>query len=136
VRLILLSAVLAVISAPVSAANVAVSISVGEPGFYGQLDIVDFPKPELVNTKPVIIERRVLAIPPQPIYLHVPPGYEKNWRKHCHEYDACWKPVFFVRDKWYNDVYVARHREHMKHRVERRIDRKIERRKERRGAGP
>src|SRR2546425_10235251 len=31
----------------------------------------------------------VVAEPVQPIYLHVPPGHAKHWRKHCHEYNAC-----------------------------------------------
>jgi hypothetical protein len=30
----------------------------------------------------------------------------KNWRKHCHKYGACKQPVYFVRDGWYNNVYV------------------------------
>jgi hypothetical protein len=42
----------------------------------------------------------------QPIYLHVPPGHEKKWSKHCSKYNACNRPVYFVHDKWYNDVYV------------------------------
>ena len=35
-------------------------------------------------------------VPVQPIYLHVPPGHAKNWRKHCHKYNACGQPVYFV----------------------------------------
>ncbi len=127
-RHLLFSVILAVVVAPVASADVGVSISVGEPGFYGQLDIGGYPSPELIYRKPVIIQQRLTPVPPPPIYLHVPPGYAKNWRKHCHEYDACWRPVFFVRDRWYTDVYVRRHRELRRHRVERRIERREERR--------
>jgi hypothetical protein len=36
----------------------------------------------------------------------VPPGHEKHWNKHCAEYNACGRPVYFVRDDWYNNEYV------------------------------
>ena len=51
----------------------------------------------------------------QPIYLHVPPGHEKKWRKHCREYDACGRPVYFVQDNWYNDVYVPHYQKNGGH---------------------
>jgi hypothetical protein len=35
------------------------------------------------------------------VYLWVPPGHRKNWRKHCGQYQACGVPVYFVRDDWY-----------------------------------
>jgi hypothetical protein len=44
--------------------------------------------------------------PVQPIYLHVPPGHAKDWKKHCQKYGACARPVYFVKDDWYNTVYV------------------------------
>jgi len=31
----------------------------------------------------------------------VPPGHAKNWAKHCHRYDACARPVYFVRSAEY-----------------------------------
>ena len=94
---------------PAFAANVGVSISVGQPGFYGQIDIGDAPQPALVYPQPVMIQ----PVPPgaQPLYLHVPPGYAKHWRMHCREYNACGRPVYFVQDKWYNQVYVPHYRE-------------------------
>lgn len=102
----------------VSAADVGVSISVGQPGFYGQIDIGNFPRPEVINTQPVIIERR--SMDSQPVYLLVPPGHVKHWKKHCHEYHACGKRVYFVQDKWYNHEYVPRYQaQHRDHRNER-----------------
>ena len=43
--------------------------------------------------------------------VDTPPGHEKHWNKHCHEYGACGRPVYFVRDGWYNDVYAPRYRQ-------------------------
>ncbi len=131
-RHILLSALLAVVAAPASAANVAVSISAGEPGFYGQINIGDYPKPNLIYAQPVIVEQVASPVPIEPIYLHVPPGYEKHWKRHCHKYHACGRPVFFVQDRWYNDVYVVHHRERMERGIERRVDRRVDRRIKRR----
>ena len=45
----------------------------------------------------------------QPIYLRVPPGHEKHWGKHCARYGACGRPVHFVREDWYQTVYVPRY---------------------------
>lgn len=102
-------------AASAEAADVGVSISVGQPGFYGHIDIGNFPKPELVFPKPVVIAPLPAGVtPPSPVYIHVPPGHEKKWKKHCHKYNACDRPVYFVRDRWYNNIYVpeyqARHR--------------------------
>lgn len=98
------------VSGAVAAADVGVSISIGEPGFYGRLDIGSFPRPQLVYTQPIVIQppRGVVY---QPVYLRVPPGHAKNWRKHCHRYDACGRPVYFVQDRWYNEVYAPHYRE-------------------------
>ncbi|HSI59190.1 MAG TPA: hypothetical protein VLA16_16635 [Ideonella sp.] len=93
-------------AAPAMAADVGVSISVGQPGFYGRINIGDFPRPELVYAQPVVIQPAPVAVVRQPIYLRVPPGHEKNWSKHCGRYGACGQPVYFVRDNWYRDVYV------------------------------
>jgi hypothetical protein len=100
---------------PVAAANVGVSISVGEPGFYGRLDIGNYPPPQLVYAQPVVIQP-VRSVVYEPVYLRVPPGHAKDWRKHCHQYDACSRPAYFVQDRWYSDVYAPRYREnHREH---------------------
>lgn len=98
-----------VIAGSAHAADVGVSVSVGQPGFYGRIDIGNFPQPELIYPQPVVIASPHAAIVERPVYLHVPPGHEKKWRKHCHKYNACGRPVYFVRDRWYNDVYVPHH---------------------------
>lgn len=101
-----LLATLLVAAAPAMATEVGVSISVGQPGFYGQIDIGNVPRPVLVYPQPVVIQPVRVVQPVQPIYLHVPPGHAKNWGKHCQKYDACSRPVYFVKDDWYNNVYV------------------------------
>lgn len=99
-------------AAPAIAADVGVSINIGEPGFYGRLDIGDFPQPAVIYSEPVIIERGPGYGSRAPIYLRVPPGYEQHWRRYCRQYDACGQPVFFVRDRWYQDTYAPHYREH------------------------
>jgi hypothetical protein len=102
-----LFATLLLAAAPAMATDVGVSISVGQPGFYGQIDIGNVPRaPVLVYPQPVVIQPVRVVQPVQPIYLHVPPGHAKDWGKHCHKYDACSRPVYFVKDDWYNNVYV------------------------------
>ena len=106
----LLTALIAIAASPALAADVGVSVNIGQPGFYGQINIGNnYPRPQLIYAEPIVIQRQRFS--PEPIYLRVPPGHAKHWRKHCHEYNACGRPVYFVRDSWYNDVYAPRYRE-------------------------
>ena len=105
-----LAATAMAVAAPVFAADVGVSVQVGEPGFYGRIDIGNFPQPQVVYPQPVVIQRVPADVVRQPLYLRVPPGHMKNWRKHCRKYDACGHPVYFVQDRWYNNEYVPRYR--------------------------
>ena len=104
-------AAVAAVTAQALAADVGVSVQVGEPGFYGRIDIGNFPQPQLIYQEPALIQRVPVGVVREPIYLHVPPGHEKNWRKHCRQYDACGQPVYFVHDDWYQHEYVPRYRE-------------------------
>lgn len=108
----LLSAVIAAatLTVPVLAADVGVSVSIGQPGFYGQINIGDFPQPRVLYSQPVIVERGV-SMHREPVYLHVRPGHAKNWKKHCREYHACDERVLFVQDGWYEREYVPRYQE-------------------------
>ncbi len=88
--------------APAQAADVGVSIGISQPGVYGRIDIGRFPQPQVVVAQPVYIERPVRVVrQPEPVYMWVPPGHRKDWKKHCREYGACGVPVYFVRDDWY-----------------------------------
>lgn len=104
------AAALAAVTIPAFAADIGVSISIGEPGFYGRIDLGDAPRPQVVYARPVIIQPMPRGVVYQPIYLHVPPGQAKNWRRYCGKYNACGRPVYFVKDGWYNDVYVPHYR--------------------------
>lgn len=104
--------VLSLFVARAYAADVGVSVSVGQPGFYGRIDIGNAPQPELVYPQPIIIQPVPSYIVQEPIYLHVPPGQAKHWKNYCGRYNACGQPVYFVRDRWYNNVYVPHYRAH------------------------
>lgn len=126
----LIAAVVAVatISTPALAADVGVSVSIGQPGFYGRLDIGNYPQPQVIYRQPMVIERVPMDRPP--IYLRVPPGHAKHWSKNCHKYNACGERVYFVKDDWYNREYAPRYQE--QHR-DRRDDHRDKRGDDRRG---
>ena len=107
--LIAAALVAASVTIPAIAADVGVSVSIGQPGFYGQIDIGDFPRPQLIFAQPIMIEHGSMMRPP--IYLHVPPGHAKHWSRHCREYNACGERVYFVHDNWYDREYVPHYRE-------------------------
>lgn len=95
------------------ASDVAVSIGIGQPGFYGRIDIGNAPQPRLIYAQPVLIER--VHVQSSPVYLRVSPGHEKNWRKHCKHYNACGQNVYFVRDDWYRNEYAPHYQEQGDH---------------------
>ncbi len=105
---ILFAALMVVTAAPAFAVDVGISLTIGQPGFYGRIDIGDFPQPQLIFSSPVIILRSA-GVVREPIYLHVPPGHAKKWSKHCHKYNACGQPVYFVQESWYNNEYVPQY---------------------------
>lgn len=91
------------------AADLGFSITVGQPGFFGLINVGGYPAPEVIYGRPILAEPDY-GYPGPPIYLHVPPGWARHWRRHCAEFRACHRPVYFVRDSWYNEVYVPRYR--------------------------
>jgi hypothetical protein len=108
-KTLLLSAALLAASLP-ALAQTNVSINIGQPGFYGRIDLGDFSRPPVVYANPVIIQRQPRQVA-QPMYLRVPPGHMKKWSKHCAQYNACGQQVYFVRDDWYNNTYAPRYRQ-------------------------
>lgn len=107
---LLFAAALAVASSAIPAhAEVGLTINLGEPDFFGPIDIVDFPQPQVINQTAKVIEE--VPRDRAPVYLRVPPGHAKHWEKHCHEYNACNQRVYFVSDEWYNREYVPRYQE-------------------------
>jgi hypothetical protein len=93
------------------AADVGVSVSIGQPGFYGRIDIGDYPypQPRVIYRHPRVVKR--VYIEREPIYMRVPPGHARNWRKYCYRYDACDERVYFVQDGWYQREFVPHYRE-------------------------
>ncbi|MDH0866868.1 hypothetical protein [Mitsuaria sp. GD03876] len=84
------------------AGDVGVSISVGQPGFYGRIDVGNV-RPDVIYAQPMMIER--VYEPAPPLYLRVPPDHYRYWARHCGYYRACGRPVYFVREDWYSRTY-------------------------------
>jgi hypothetical protein len=103
-----IGATLIVIGSAAMATDVGVTVTIGQPGFYGRIVLGDAPLPRVIYTAPVIIQRR--EVMRSPIYLRVPPGHEKKWSKHCRKYNACGQPVYFVQNDWYQQEYAPRYR--------------------------
>jgi len=123
-RSVLSMAALLCITAPALADGVNVAVSVGQPGFFGQIVIGDAAPPPVILAQPVLVQPAPALVVLPPVYLHVPPGYEKHWEKHCAEFDACGRRVYFVRHDWYDNEYVPRYqREHGHHGHDRHEDR-------------
>jgi hypothetical protein len=89
--------------------NVGVSIGIHQPGVYGRIDIGNMAPPPVVYAQPVLIAPAPVVVHQRPVYLYVPPGHQKNWRKHCATYGACAQPVYFVRESWVQEQH-AHHR--------------------------
>jgi hypothetical protein len=125
-------------SGAMAGTSVGVDINIGGPGYYGNIQLGDFGRPPVIYEQPMIIERQVRYVG-EPMYLRVPPGHSKNWRKHCRHYGACGRPVYFVQDSWYNNTYAPRyrssHRGHDGDRRDYRDDRRDDYRDDDRGHG-
>ena len=93
--------------------NIIVSGQVA-PGVYGQVQLGNAARPPLVYAQPMLIEPQ--AAPPPPVYLHVPPDHARNWRKHCREYNACNRPVYFIKSQEYEPEYQRHYQEHERER--------------------
>lgn len=109
-RIPLLSVLLA--AGSVHAADVDVGISISgeiQPGVYGRIELGNKPKPPVVYAEPVIIVRPPAHVRLEPVYMHVPPGHAKNWKKHCKRYDACGRPVYFIKSDEYRPKRMKPH---------------------------
>src|SRR5690242_13040175 len=104
-RFLLALLFIASVALPAGAADVGISINLGAPGYYGPLDLQGYPQPQVIYPQPVVIQQAPQVVG-APLYLRVPPGHAKHWSKHCARYGACGRPVYFVQDAWYRDVYV------------------------------
>lgn len=107
---LIFAASLFALSSTVMATDFGVSVQVGEPGFYGRIDIGNMPQPRVIYPQPVIIQHPAVYVQQAPVYMHVPPGHAKKWSKHCAKYNACGQPVYFVQNSWYSNEYVPHYR--------------------------
>jgi len=98
-----------------TAAQPTIHVSVGgqvSPGVYGRVDFGNAPPPPVLYPQPVVIVPPRTVVVQQPLYLHVPPGHAKNWRRHCYRYNACGRQVYFVRSAEYEPGYRRGHGDH------------------------
>lgn len=109
-RPVIFALALAACAAASAGTNVGVSIGINQPGAYGRIDIGNYPSPPpIVHAQPVVIVPTPVAVYQQPIYLYVPRGHQRNWRKHCRHYGACGQPVYFVQERWVHEHHHRRH---------------------------
>ncbi|NPV04048.1 MAG: hypothetical protein HPY67_04875 [Syntrophaceae bacterium] len=97
-RILFAMAITLVAATAAQAADVGVSVSIGQPGFYGQFSIGHFPPPVVyahpvvVRPAPVVVVRPAPVVVARPVYVHVPPGHVKHWRRHHQGHPAFWRP--------------------------------------------
>jgi hypothetical protein len=112
-------ALLAISSSYVQAGDVNVGVSISgeiQPGVYGQVNISNTPNYALVYPQPIVIAApHAYGVPVHAVYMHVPPGHAKHWSKHCQKYNACGRPVYFVKSAEYDPGYDSHHSYHGEH---------------------
>lgn len=116
--LLLISGLVALQTTPAFAGDLGINVILsGEvrPGVYGQVRLGDAPRPVMVYERPRVIVVNNRYRREEPIYLHVPPGHAKHWDKHCREYHACERRVYFVRSEEYEPAYRRHERERHEH---------------------
>ncbi len=125
---LLLSAALMASPLLALAVNVGVTVNLGDPNFYGQIDMANAPPPPVLYGTPVMIQPVPAGVVIQPIYLRVPEMQSRNWRRYCRAYNACGVPVYFVQENWYSNVYAPQYRSRYMqgHGYERHDDRRFE----------
>jgi hypothetical protein len=96
-------------------AGVGISLNIGEPGYYGEVDVGGYSQPRTYSRSPRTVIRG--NEDNDPVYLRVPRGDRNQWSRHCEQYNACDRPTYFVDDNWYNKEYSPAYRE--KHRNDR-----------------
>lgn len=94
-------------------AQIGVSINVGAPEFFGQINIGNESRPPVIYANPVIVQAPAYGYNAAPMYLRVPEDHHRHWNRYCAQYNACGRQVYFVTDNWYRNDYAPRYaREH------------------------
>ncbi|WP_460490045.1 hypothetical protein [Curvibacter fontanus] len=106
---------LTLLLASVAHAQPYVNVTVGGefvPGVFGQVSVGSNPPPPVFNPQPVIVGTPIYGT--QPIYVHVPDEDREDWERSCRRYNACGRPVYFIRaderDRWWERR--GKHRHH------------------------
>lgn len=76
------------------------NVTAGGPlrhGVYGRIVFKGALAPPVIYAQPVIATQPIGAVPESPLYLYVPPGQVRKWDRYCIKWDACDRPVLFVR---------------------------------------
>ena len=80
------------------AAGAAITGGSLRPGIYGRIAVrPKAPPPPVIYPQPVIASQDLVPASAQPVYLYVPPGQVRKWKKSCARWSACDEPVLFVR---------------------------------------
>lgn len=68
------------------------------PGIYGRIVIKGkAPPPPVIYPHPVIASEAIVPGAAKPVYLYVPPGQVRHWKRNCARWSACDEAVLFVR---------------------------------------
>jgi hypothetical protein len=69
------------------------------PGIYGRIVLKGkhVPPPPVIYKQPVIASSAIVPEGAKPVYLYVPPGQVRKWKRDCARWKACDEPVLFVR---------------------------------------
>lgn len=89
-------------------ATAQVTVTIGQPGFYGRVDMGSYAPAPQVYGPPVLASGRYDN--GAPVYLRAPLSHRRNWSRYCQRYGACGQRVLFVRDDWYVNSYAPRYR--------------------------
>ena len=57
---------------PAFAGDVNATIGFNQPGFYGQINIGGFPRPQVIYAQPVWVQRPAKVVYVEPVYLRAP----------------------------------------------------------------
>ena len=82
------------------------------PGVYGRVVIGNRPPPPVVYAQPVIAQPAPVVVAAHPWRRSIctfRPAMPATGDKHCHEYHACNRPVYFVRSAEYEPGYRPKH---------------------------
>ena len=53
--------------------------------------------PPLISPRAVVARKTLGPVQGDPLYFYLPAGQVREWARYCHRYDACERPVYFVR---------------------------------------